>query len=81
MDSADTYREISRLLEPHNKHGIELKPDTELAPELELDSVAAMNLIMEIEDNFEIDIPLNLLSDIHKVQDLVMLVHERIESG
>ena len=33
------------------------------AADLNVDSVAAMDLIMEIEDRFEIDIPINLVSD------------------
>lgn len=66
--------QILELLGPFNKAGIELKEDTDLAGDLEMDSVAAMNLVMEIEDRFDIDIPINLLSDVTCPRDLADLV-------
>lgn len=72
----EIYGDILKVLESHNRAGIVLGPDTDLASDLHIDSVAAMDLIMEIEDRFEIDIPLNALSDVRKVKDLVALVHE-----
>ena len=50
--------EVVDLLAPFNPKGIELKPETDLSADLLMDSVAAMNLVMEIEDRFEIDIPI-----------------------
>ena len=41
----------------------------------------AMDLIMEIEDSFEIDIPINLVSDIETVDDLVSVVRQRMEQS
>ena len=40
-----------------------------------------MDLIMEIEDSFEIDIPINLVSDIETVDDLVSVVRQRMEQS
>ena len=53
---------------------------TDLAADLNVDSVAAMDLIMEIEDRFEIDIPINLVSDMTTVADLAALVERQIKS-
>ena len=36
---------------------------------------------MEIEDRFEIDIPINLVSDIETVNDLAVIVRQRREQG
>ncbi|MFQ5971603.1 MAG: acyl carrier protein [Alphaproteobacteria bacterium] len=71
--------QISALLERYNANDIEITSSTSLDSELNIDSVAAMDLIMEIEDEFEIDIPINHLPDIETLQDLVDLVHQRIE--
>jgi acyl carrier protein len=80
MTTSDTYDEICRFLQPYNKNDIPLTPETELAADLEIDSTDAMNLIMQIEDRFEIDIPLNLLGDVQNLGQLLALVQARIES-
>lgn len=66
--------EVVKLLQPFNPKKIELTPDTDLSADLFMDSVAAMNLVMEIEDRFEIDIPISLLPDVNNLQDLLDVV-------
>ncbi|NIA71489.1 acyl carrier protein [Pelagibius litoralis] len=66
--------EVVKLLEPFNPKGVELKPETDLSEDLFMDSVAAMNLVMEVEDRFEIDIPISLLPDVNSLQDLADVV-------
>jgi acyl carrier protein len=72
--SDKVQEEIIELLQPFNPKGIELTPATDLSADLFMDSVAAMNLVMEIEDRFEIDIPISLLPDVNSLQDLVDVV-------
>jgi acyl carrier protein len=73
------YRDICTILEKHVPSQAELAPTTELSGDLNIDSVAAMDLIMEIEDKFGIDIPMNLVSDLRNLQDLVDVVRQQIE--
>jgi acyl carrier protein len=73
------YRDLCTILEKYAPAGIELTPTTELSGDLNIDSVAAMDLIMEIEDKFGIDIPMNLVSDLRSFQDLVDVVRQQIE--
>ena len=73
------FREICALLERYRPAGVELAPSTELSGELNIDSVAAMDLIMEIEDKFGIDIPMNLVSDLRNLGDLLEVVRQQIE--
>ena len=73
------FEEVLELLQRYNKNGIELSEATKLNSDLEIDSVSAMDLIMEIEDRFEIDIPINLVADIETVKDLVSVVSQRME--
>ncbi|HLW28372.1 MAG TPA: acyl carrier protein [Kiloniellales bacterium] len=68
------YDEVLALLQRYNREGRELRPETDLNAELNIDSVAAMDLIMELEDKFDIDIPINLVADLRTVQDLVATV-------
>ena len=73
------YRDLCTILEKYAPAEVELTPTTELSGDLNIDSVAAMDLIMEIEDKFGIDIPMNLVSDLRSFQDLVDVVREQIE--
>ena len=73
--------EIVQLLQPFNPKGIEITPDTDLSADLMMDSVAAMNLVMEIEDRFEIDVPISLLPDVNNLQDLVDVVLAQLSKG
>ncbi len=61
---------IYRLLQPFLKEGVNLSEDTELVTELGLTSLQVMSMIEQIEDHFDISIPLNILPDISTVRDL-----------
>lgn len=76
-DDDALYRDIRTMLKRHAPAGVELAPTTELSGDLNIDSVTAMDLIMEIEDKFGIDIPMNLVSDLRNLQDLVDVVREQ----
>jgi acyl carrier protein len=78
---ADRAEIISRLIEmlgPYNRQGISLGPDTDIAAELNIDSAGVMDFIMEVEDAFDIDIPLNVLSETRTIDDLARVVEERL---
>ena len=70
--------EIRSLLEAYNPNGVKIGLATDLSSELNIDSVAAMNLVMEIEDRFELDIPINQLPDMDTPKDLVDIVLTRV---
>jgi acyl carrier protein len=79
-DGDRVLREVTAILGRYNTAGKPIEPATDLAADLNVDSVAAMDVIMEIEDRFGIDIPINLVSDITTVADLVALVERQINS-
>ena len=66
-------------MERYRPADVQLTPATELSGDLNIDSVAAMDLIMEIEDKFGIDIPINLVSDLRNLQDLLDVVRQQTE--
>lgn len=53
-----------------------ITPETNLISQLSIDSIKLLNLIMEIEDTFDVSIPINALTDIHTVRGLADLVHK-----
>jgi acyl carrier protein len=73
------YSDLCEILKKYAPAEIELTPATEFSDDLNIDSVAAMDLIMEVEDRFDIDIPMSLVSDLRNLQDLVDVVRQQIE--
>ncbi len=53
-----------------------ITPETNLINQLAIDSIKLLNLIMEIEDHFDISVPLNVLADVHTVRDLADLIYK-----
>jgi acyl carrier protein len=77
-DGERVFSEILPLLGRYNAAGKAIGPGTDLAADLNIDSVAAMDLIMELEERFDIDIPINLVSDMATVADLAAVVERQI---
>ncbi|MFQ5659622.1 MAG: acyl carrier protein [Gammaproteobacteria bacterium] len=77
---AVSYDEVLMRLHRHLQQfaGDKIKPDedTDLIEGLGLDSNRVLDLIMEVEDEFDISIPMNLLVDVHTVGDLARKIHE-----
>lgn len=74
-------QEICALLEPYNVNGLDLAANTDLAADLNMDSVAAMDLLMEVEEKFDVDIPINMLSEVSSPQDLANIVAQQLEKS
>jgi len=55
------------LIEPFNRKGIALSASTHFANDLELDSLTVMDLVANIEDEWDINMPLNMLPDLETV--------------
>ena len=68
------YDEIMRLLcdrlSSLTNSEVTITADTNLISELSIDSIKLLNLIMEIEDTFDISIPINALADVQTVHEL-----------
>ena len=69
---------ICRLLEPHNQKNIVLSAATDIPAELNIDSVGVLDFIMDVEDTFDIEIPMNVVAETHTIGDLVKVVEDRI---
>jgi acyl carrier protein len=67
---ADILPQLLETLKPYAKKVEQLKETTDLVSELGLDSLQVMQVLLKIEDQFDISIPLNNLPNIRTVQDL-----------
>ncbi|SEN26077.1 acyl carrier protein [Nitrosomonas marina] len=78
------YDEILQLLRDRlssiASSEIIITAETNIISELSIDSIKLLNLIMEIEDTFDISIPINALADVQTVHDLASLI-SRIKSN
>lgn len=74
------HNSILQKLCQHLKHfassDIKITPDTDLINELAIDSVKLLNLVMEIEDEFDISVPINVLTDVNTVHDLADVIYK-----
>ncbi len=68
-----SYQEICpqliELLGPFVTDGQEITEDTELVGDLGLSSLKIMDLLMEVEDRFDVSVPMNILPDVNTVRD------------
>ena len=72
---------ICAELEPLNSEGVEITADTDIATELNLDSVKVMDLIFALEEAYDVSIPMNDLADITRVRELAALVGHYLEDA
>jgi len=75
-DERKLVEEIISLLEPFNKEGINLDENTNITSDLQIDSVAVMDFVMELEESLDISIPVNMLSEVQTIGDLAGVVQE-----
>ncbi|MHB9880106.1 acyl carrier protein [Pacificimonas sp. ICDLI1SI03] len=69
-DKATVLPRLIEIIEPFNKKDIELNADTSFAKDLELDSLTVMDLVAEIEDEYDILLPVNMLPDLETIGDV-----------
>ena len=69
------FHKICSLLEPLNQKGLKMTRDTDIIADLEIDSVSLLDVVMDIEDNYDISIPVNIISEIKTIGELVDAIH------
>jgi len=55
-----------------------VEEDTDLVRTLGLDSTTLINLLLEIEDTFDVAVPLNALADVQTPGQLASVIHDRL---
>ena len=79
MQQEQIIEEILRQLTRIKPDAGALHPDTDLVTELGLESLHVMDLVMELEDQFDLSIPLNLLTDVHTPAQLARCIADLLE--
>ena len=68
----DLLPQVYQALKPLIKDGRELTENTVFVDDLGFDSLKVMDFIVEVEDHFDISIPLNILPDVRTIKDFVL---------
>ena len=70
----EVLADLSAELAAFKQGSADITEDTELLGDLELDSLQVMNLLLRIEDRFDISIPVSILPDVRTVKDLALQI-------
>jgi len=78
---AATVREICREIEERRPGEGPFSAETSLIDDVALDSAATMMLVFDLEEKFDVSIPLNDLSDVRTIGELGRLIASLREGG
>ena len=81
QDYHDNLNQLYRILKPYINERDTLSADTDLLAGLGLSSLKIMELLLDIEDSFDVSIPLNLLPDIRTIGDLAAQIQRLQEKA
>jgi acyl carrier protein len=70
LSRAAVMAEICHHLAPFQAGVKPITGKTVIAKDLAIDSLAIMDMVMELEDRFDISIPMNVVAEIHTVDEL-----------
>jgi acyl carrier protein len=73
---AEVVREICAHLEPFRAGEKPIAGDTVIAKDLTIDSLAIMDMVMELEDRFDVSIPMSVIAEIHTVDQLADTIRD-----
>jgi len=78
--SQSVLASVLALLEPFNRNKVTLTRDTQIAEDLEVDSVAIFDVIMDVEDNYDVTFPMEAISEIKTIGELADTI-EKLRRG
>ena len=70
----DVMREIRQQLAPYQLGERPITGATVISDGATIDSLTVMDMIMALEDRFDVTIPMNLVADVHTVDQLAQTV-------
>ena len=80
-DYSQIVAEIRSELTTLTQGRVEIGEDTDLLGDLNLDSLQVMNFMLQIEDRFDISIPVSILPDVRSVKDLALQIERLVRAS
>jgi acyl carrier protein len=81
VDYPQIVAEIRSELTTLTQGRVEINEDTDLLGDLNLDSLQVMNFMLQIEDRFDISIPVSILPDVRTVKDLALQIERLVRAS
>ena len=75
-DYNEVLERLNRQLKILAGEDIKFDESTDLVKGLGLDSFKVLDLLLEIEDEFDISVPMNVLTEVRTVKDLAQRIHK-----
>ena len=69
---------VLQTLQPYAPAGQIVTPTTDITIDLHIDSLSVMNAVLDIEDRFDISVPLNRLAQFRTAEDLAAYIVSRL---
>lgn len=79
--SREILETLLRLLERFPTKSGTLDAQTDLSADLSLDSVNLMEILVEVEDTYDISLPLNMMANVNTVQDLADQIKHIVDTS
>ena len=76
VSRATVIEEICLQLAPYQTGEQPITGETVISKDLTIDSLAVMDMVMELEDRFDVSIPMNVVAEIHTVDELTDTILE-----
>ena len=77
MNHHDVVAQIIEIVTPLAEGSVAvIGEDTQLTGQLMLDSLKVMDLVVAVEDRFDISVPINALAEVKTVGDLALLIQK-----
>ena len=77
----DIYDKICELLKLYNPKNRAIKMSSGIMSDLEVDSTAVFDIIMGLEDHYDVSIPMEMVSDIKTVGELTTAIKQLTSEG
>ena len=73
--------QLYALVGPYSEEPVELVEQSRLIEDVGLNSMKVMELVMQIEDHFDISVPLNILPDVRTIGEFAEHVQKLLKDS
>ena len=80
MGYTEILAELTALVGRYAKSSANIEESTELVGDLGFDSLLVMEIVQEVEDAFDISLPLNELAEVRTLKDFVLQIQRELEA-
>ncbi len=80
QDYEEILKRVCELLVPFVEEGTTILEDSDFVADLNFDSLKVMKLVEQVEDEYDISIPLNILPDVQTVRDFAQQLQKLVSS-